>query len=177
MKPIKFKFLLLLAIMAFAFTPFVDASIIQPATHFIQSLSPGDMGLSVATLAVVPIALYVKQNTTITTELIQELTEKYGKIKIVTVVVEPPVYDAVGNITDTGEFYEFAFRRPDAGLIRMLTEYTQKGENQKYIDAVIKNLIVGGDKDKIESDGVVYLGVVSQIKDMMQPYEAFLSKA
>lgn len=175
MKP--FKFLLLMAIMALAITSFADASIIHPATYFVQNMSPVDVGLPVVSIAAIPIALYVKEHTTITPDLIKELTAKYGKIKIITVVVEPPVYNSDESIKDPGEFYEFAFRRPDAGLIRMLTEYTQKGENQKYIDAVIKNLIVGGDIDKIESDGVVYLGVVSQIKDMMQPYEAFLSKA
>lgn len=182
MKPIKFKFLLLLAVMAFAFTPFVDASIIQPATHFIQSLSPGDMGLSVATLAVVPLALYVKQNTTITTELIQELTAKYGKIKIITVVVEAPIYNELGELVTKGEFYEFAVRRPDISMVRMLMNYAKQGKTDEYLGAFIKNLVVGGDVDKLKSgdsggDGIVYLGFATKVDEFLKPYESFLANA
>lgn len=180
MKPIKFKFLLLLAVMAFAFTPFVDASIIQPATHFVQNLSPGDMGLSFASLAIVPaipLGLYVKENCTIPAKELADLALKYGKIKILTVVVDPPTYNDAGELTDKGEFYSYAVRRPDAGMVRMLVDYAEKGENQKYIDAAIKNLIVGGDIELIQTDGVVYMGITAQLKDVLRPYDTFLDKA
>lgn len=182
MKPFRFKFFLLLAVMALAFSPFVDAAVIDPVTNFVQNMSPGDMGLSVASLAVVPIALYVKQNTTITTELIQELTAKYGKIKIVTVVVEPPSYDSDGNITDPGEFYEFAVRRPDISMVRMLMNYAKQGKTDEYLGAFIKNLVVGGDVDKLKSgdsggDGIVYLGFATKVDEFLKPYESFLANA
>jgi len=177
MKPIKFKFLLLLAVMAFAFSPFVDASVIQPVTHFVQNMSPGDMGLSVASLAVVPLALYVKENTSITPELVQELTAKYGKIKIITVVIEPPVYDADRNVTDKGEFYQFAVKRPDLGTVRLLMNYAKQGKTDEYLNAFRKNLVVGGDTEILDSDGIVFLGFATKVDEFLKPYESFLANA
>lgn len=174
------KFLLLFAIMAFVLSPIVDASVIQPVTQFVQNISPVDAGVSLATLAVIPaipLAVYVKENCTIPVPELAELASKYGKIKILTVVVEPPVYGPGGELTDKGEFYSYAVRRPDSSMVRMLVDYAEKGENQKYIDAAIKNLIVGGDIDRIQTDGVVYMGITAQLKDVLRPYESFLEKA
>lgn len=177
MKPFRFKFFLLLAVMALAFSPFVDAAVIDPVTHFVENMSFQDMGLSAVSLAVVPLAVYVRENCSIDAAQIAELTLKYGKIKILTVVVEPPTYNDKGAITDTGEFYSYAVRRPDAGMVRMLVDFAEKGENQKYIDAAIKNLVIAGDMERIQSDGVVYMGITAQLKDVLRPYESFLEKA
>lgn len=180
MKPIRFKSLLLLAVMAVSFTPFVEAQCYQPVSDFIQNMSPGDVGLSVASLAIIPaipLALYVKENCTIPATELAELALKYGKIKILTVVIDPPSYNESGEITDKGEFYSFAVRRPDSGTVRMLVDFVEKGENQKYIDAAIKNLVVGGDVGLIQTDGMVYMGITAQLKDVLRPYQSFLEKA
>ena len=182
MKPFRFKFFLLLAVMALAFSPFVDAAVIDPVTHFVENMSFHDMGLSAVSLAIVPLAVYVRENTTITPLLIEELTSKYGKIKLITVVVEPPSYNEQGELIDKGEFYEFAVRRPDISTVRMLMNYAKQGKTDEYLGAFIKNMVVGGDVDKLKSgesggDGIVYLGFATKVDEFLKPYESFLTNA
>lgn len=217
----RFKFLLLVAVMALLFAPTIDAQVIQPVAHYIASITPEHVLSASASLAVLPLAMYVKENRTISADELSALALKFGRIKILSVVIDAPIYNLIykgiiydysgnviernrllnerGNfdytgdlydkdknlipdnelfsITDPGEIHYYAVRRPDAPLVRMLTVFVEKNENQKYIDACIKNLVVAGDMDLLESDGTVYLGLVGQIKDMMKPYQSFLEKA
>lgn len=171
----------------------------------------------------------------ITMELIDELRVKHGKLKIITVVVEAPVYDidqltsadkahmrilgidpdTVGNcelsleqrlkplevltafrddtnkvnlqaaqqlspltgaIIEEGEQYQFLVKRPDRSLIKMLLPLAQGGKIDDFAEKGVKNLVVGGDLDALE-DGIVFMGVVSRLKEMIAPAQAFLSKA
>jgi len=177
----KFKFIMLLAVLAVAFIPTIDARVIQPVAHYLSSFTPQHIiGTSLSFAAVPLLATYVKENCTILTAELAQLTEKYGKIQILTVVIEPPTYDEDGNLTNPGEFYDFAVRRPDISLIKMLRSYAGEGNDQKYLDACVSNLIVGGAMDKLNpetGDGVVYLGVLEQMRDVLKPFDSFLSKA
>lgn len=184
-----------------------------------------------AVIAVAPVAIV---STNITPELIKDLQIKFGKIKVITVVVEAAVYDIdeipfndrvafkelgidftiildknldlkerlkpleqlsefrdneakynraielankyTGKELEPGELYQFLVRRPDRGLIKMLLPLAQAGKIDDFADKGVKNLVVGGDMDALE-DGLVYMGVVSQLKEMIAPAQSFLSKA
>lgn len=184
-----------------------------------------------AVIAVAPVAIV---STNITPELIKDLQIKFGKIKVITVVVEQAVYDIdeipfndrvafkelgidftiildknldlkerlkplellsefrdnaskydkaielankyTGKELEPGELYQFLVRRPDRGLIKMLLPLAQAGKIDDFADKGVKNLVVGGDMEALE-DGLVYMGVVSQLKEMIAPAQSFLSKA
>ncbi len=86
-----------------------------------------------------------------------------------------------GAIIEEGEQYQFLAKRPDRSLIKMIQAKAEgKGDKATSVDELnemmIKNLIVGGDEEKLD-DGIVYVGVVTQLKGLMQPAKAFLSKA
>ncbi len=173
----KFKLLLLVAVMATAFIVCGNAQACSSVMHYAQTLSPQHMVESAASFAIVPLAVFVKENCTISTDQIKELTLKYGKIKILSVVIEPPVYDAEGNITDKGEFYSYAVKRPDSGTVRLLMNYAKQGKTDEYLQAFIKNLVVAGDTDTLNQDGIVYLGFAGKVDEFLKPYESFLAHA
>lgn len=170
----------------------------------------------------------------ITPELINDLKVKYGKLKLITVVVEAPVYDIdnmpfsdrilfkqigidfaniintsldiedriktlnelillrddqekgaiaaelfgkySGKIIEKGEQYQFLVKRPDRGLIKMLLPLAENRQSDEFSEKAIKNLIVGGDMEALE-DGLVYMGVIVQLKELVEPAQSFLSKA
>lgn len=137
----KFKFFMLLAILAVAFAPSIDAQVIQPVAHYFSSLSTEHVFAATTSFAAVPLlATFVKDNCTIPVGELAELTNKYGKLQILSVVIEPPTYNEKGELTDKGEIYNFAVKRPDIALIKMLRSYAAENDDQKYIDACIKNL-------------------------------------
>ena len=83
---------------------------------------------------------------------------------------------ASGIVVSPGEKYQFLVRRPDKGLIKMLLPLAKEGQIDEFADKAIKNLVVGGDLDSLE-DGIVYMGVVSQLQSMISPASSFLAKA
>lgn len=173
-------------------------------------------------------------SSSITPELIADLKLKYGKLKLITVVVEAPVYDIdrvafsdrvlfkqlgvdyativnselsleerlktlealeefkdnkekwaiaatllekyQGKILEHGEQYQFLVKRPDRGLIKMLLPLAEAKKIDQFSDNAVKNLIVAGDMNSLE-DGLVYMGVVSQLKEMISPAQSFLANA
>lgn len=173
----KFKFLLLVAVLATALFSVCDAQAYSSVIHYAQNVSGEHITMATMALAVVPLSDYVKQNCSITSDQIKELTLKHGKIKILTVVIEPPTYDNEGKLIDKGEFYSYACKRPDSGTIRMLIDLAENGNNDGYVQAVIKNLIVAGDVETITSDGLVYMGIIQQTRDLIKPYQSFLVNA
>jgi hypothetical protein len=129
-------------------------------------------------LAAAPLlATVVREACPIAKVELDALKQKYGKIKILSVVIEPPVYDDGGKITEKGEAYYFVVRRPDAGHVRLLMDYAKKGDLDNYVKSFINNLIIAGDKTILETDGLVYLGLSSQIDEFLKPYKSFLSNA
>lgn len=171
----------------------------------------------------------------ITPELINELKVKYGRIKVITVVVESTVYDidriafsdrillkqlgvdyatmlnselsleerlkpleglkdnkelkdnkdtiAVtllnkyqGKILEQGEQYQFLVKRPDRGLIKMLLPLAENKQIDDFADKAVKNLVVAGDMTALD-DGIVYMGVVSQLRQLISPEQSFLANA
>ena len=112
----------------------------------------------------------------ITEPEISALKAKYKHISIATVVVIPEQKDEKGKIVQTEESYQFAIRRPDRGHISMLMPLAEKKEIGEFADIAVKNLVVGGDLDALE-DGLVYMGVVAQLKEVIMPYQSFLAKA
>lgn len=173
----RFKILLLVAVIMAALFTVCDASACSSAIHFAQNISGEHVGMAMAVVAIVPINAYVKENCTISPTDLADLALKYGKIKILNVVLEPPTYDVEGNITDAGEFYCFACKRPDQGVIRIMLDYAKKGDTDKYIECFIKNIVVAGDIEKLKTDGLVYLGLASEADNFIKPYESFLAKA
>jgi hypothetical protein len=112
----------------------------------------------------------------ITESELNALKLKYKHIKILTVIVEEEEKDDEGKIICPGESYEFAVRRPDRGHISMLMPLAQKQEIDEFAEKAVKNLVVGGDMEALE-DGLVFMGVVSQLKDVIRPAQSFLAKA
>jgi len=107
---------------------------------------------------------------------ISSLKAKYKHITIITVVVEPEQKDDLGEIVKPEESYQFAVRRPDRGHISMLMPLAEKKAIDEFADKAVKNLVVGGDIEALE-DGLVYMGVVAQLKEVIMPYQSFLAKA
>ncbi len=118
---------------------------------------------------------YLANKCSIPTDELNALKNKYGKIKVVSVVPEEPSRDAEGNILNC-EVYFFALRRPNKGQVRMLTSFAKQRKEDEFIESAIKNLVVGGDMEALE-DGIVYMGVASQIDRLLKPYESFLVSA
>jgi hypothetical protein len=192
-----------------------------------NAASIGDQyGLAMAA----PLVIFSKN---ITPEMISDLKIKFGSIKMITIVIEEPVYDIddipfadlvkfkelgvdyslITNKNDTienriaalqflielkdgdksklaaelyskyqgkeiekGEIYQFLVKRPDRGLMKMLGELGRTEKYEEFNDKAIKNLIVGGDMDALD-DGLVYMGIVQQLRPMMKHARSFLSKA
>lgn len=74
------------------------------------------------------------------------------------------------------EKYQFLVKRPDRGLIKMLLPLAKDGKLDEFSDKAVKNLVVGGDMDSLD-DGLVFMGLVSELKGMITPAQSFLSKA
>ena len=81
-----------------------------------------------------------------------------------------------GKVIQEGESYEFAVRRPDRGHISMLMPLAQKQEIDEFAEKAVANLVVGGDIDALD-DGLVFMGVVAKLKDVIMPGQSFLTKA
>jgi hypothetical protein len=184
--------------------------------------------------AALMVAAPVFISSNITPDLVTDLKLKYGKLKLITVVVEAPVYDIdkmafcdrvlfkqlgvdyvtivnselsledrlkpleglkelrddkekgaiaaelyakyQGKILEPGEQYQFLVKRPDRGLIKMLMPLAEIRAIDDFADKAVKNLIVGGDMDALD-DGIVYMGVVSQLRQMISPEKSFLANA
>jgi len=139
-------------------------------THVVEGLSDNIGGLIIAAA---PTAIITSS---ITPEMLQDWKLKFGKIKIITVVVEDEEKDKDGNVVNEGEKYQFVVRRPDKGLINMLLPLAERREIDQFAEKGIKNLIVGGDMEALE-DGLVYMGVVSKLQKMIAPAASFLGNA
>lgn len=195
---------------------------LPPIFEMVQQNAELAMGIAVSAPVIV--------SSTITPQLIEDLKVKYGQLKLITVVVEAPMYDIdnipfsdrvllkqlgvdyaqvlntelalaerlkpletllndesnaiaktllakyKGEIIEPGEQYQFLVKRPDRTLIRMLTSLGENKDYDGFNDKAIKNLVVGGDIDKLD-DGLVYVGISQQLLSLVQPEKSFLSKA
>jgi len=81
-----------------------------------------------------------------------------------------------GKVIEEGEQYQYLVKRPDRGLIKMLLPLAEAKKIDEFSEKAVKNLVVGGDMDALE-DGIVYMGVVSKLRQMISPAQSFLSKA
>lgn len=129
---------------------------------------------------------------TITEQEISDAKLRYGKVQVLTIVVSEDitedekdadgkeVKDADGNvqkiITTPGEKYNVLVRRPDKSTMKMLTSIAASGDNDKFFDCARKNLVVEGvgDLDALDSDGIVYMGFITEINNLISPAKAFL---
>ena len=59
----------------------------------------------------------------------------------------------------------------------MMMDFAKKGKTEEYIECFIKNIVVAGDVEKLKTDGLVYLGLSSEVDNFLKPYESFLAKA
>jgi len=177
MKPFRFKLLLLVAVLATAFFSFGNAQACSSVMHYASTISTDHIGMAMAAVVIAPLSTYVKDNCTISPTELADLALKYGKIKILSVVLEAPTYDDNGVLTEPGEFYNYACRRPDQGTIRMMMDYAKQGKTEEYIECFIKNIVVAGDVEKLKTDGLVYLGLTIEVDNFLKPYQSFLAKA
>lgn len=228
-----FGLVFLLAMIVTATAAPSDISVmVEYGSECISKIPPAVSDNYEGMVMVAPLAIMSKN---ITAEMIQDLKIKYGSIKMITVVVEAPVYDIdnipfadlvkfkqlginprlITNTDDTyenrmsvletlkefkdkgndqskiaielyskyngkelekGEIYQFLVKRPDKGLIKMLSELARAEKYEEFNDKAIQNLVVGGDMEKLD-DGLVYVGVVEQLKPLMKHTRSFLSKA
>jgi len=83
--------------------------------------------------------------------------------------------DVTGRIIVESEEYHFLVRRPDKAIIQLLTS-CEKKEMDKFFEIAKNNLIVGGDIDSLD-DGVVYLGFIGEVREMISPAQSFLLNA
>ena len=121
-------------------------------------------------------ALFPIISTNITEDIIKDAKLRCGKIKLLTITVEPAQYDNDGNITTEAEQYQFLVRRPDRSTIKMLLPLANLNDIESFSEKAIKNLIIGGDLEAL-NDGLVYLACVQQLKALITPAEAFLQGA
>ena len=112
----------------------------------------------------------------VTPDIIQEMKLKYGKVKILTVVADEAVFDDDGNETEPEEVYYFMAKRPDRSLMKMFGEKSKSGDYSDFNEALVKNLIVGGDMEALEI-GCVYGGAIKQLAELVKPGQSFLSRA
>lgn len=113
----------------------------------------------------------------ITPEMIQDAKLKFGHIQLLTVVVQIEIKDENGVVTTPVEQYQFIVKRPDRSLIKMLLPLAADiSQLDNFADKAVKNLIIGGDMDSLD-DGLVFMGVITQLKDLIQPAQSFLSNA
>ena len=115
--------------------------------------------------------------TNISEEQIQDAKLKYGKVQVLTVVVTAAVKDAEGNITTPEESYNVLVIRPSKSVIQLLTSVSN--DTDKFFNVAVANLVVPGvgDTDLLEKDGLVYMGFVTQVKNLISPAQSFLSPA
>ena len=210
---------------------FLAVSVVGAAVHQSEPVAVFEFVKQHAELmAAAPVIL----TSSITPEIINDMKVKYGKVKVITVVAEAPVYDIdqvpfadrvalkslgvdfsqiinpeldikerleplealkqlrddkehgalakklfskySGKEIEPGEQYQFLVRRPDRGLIKMLLPLAEARKIDEFSDKAVKNLIVGGDTKALE-DGIVFMGVVAQLRRMISPAQSFLSNA
>ena len=109
--------------------------------------------------------------------MIQDAKLKFGHIQLLTVVVQIEIKDENGVVTTPVEQYQFIVKRPDRSLIKMLLPLAADiSQLDNFADKAVKNLIIGGDMDSLD-DGLVFMGVITQLKDLIQPAQSFLSNA
>ncbi len=200
----------------------------------VQQVDPGLTYEFIRQHAELMAAAPVIVSASITPELINDMKVKYGRIKVITVVVEAPAYDIddipfkdrvalkelgvdfatvinpelkikdrlmplaalvelkddpnkselanslyskyKGKELEKGEQYQFLVKRPDRGLIKMLLPLAEARKIDEFSEKAVKNLIVGGDLSALD-DGLVFMGVVSQLRTMISPAQSFLSNA
>jgi len=157
------------------FIPILSLLFVSVAASFATTAEalPTVSSIVEVTMASSPLVFY---SANVTPEIIQELRIKFGKLKVITVVAEDAEYDEEGTQLEEPERYQFIVKRPDRGLAQMLLTLAQKREIDKFAEVAVKNLIVGGDTEALK-DGLVYMGVVTQLKSMVAPAQAFFSKA
>jgi len=177
MKLSRFNLLLCMAILMATVFTICDATACSSIIHYASNISTQHIGMAMAAVVIAPLATYVKDNSTISPTELADLALKYGKIKILSVVLEAPTYDDNGVLTEPGEFYNYACRRPDQGTIRMMMDFAKKGKTEEYIECFIKNIVVAGDVEKLKTDGLVYLGLSTEVDNFLKPYQSFLAKA
>ncbi len=228
MKPLKIVLglILMMAVIAVYAEPSLD---VVGAVNYAQAQIASGIDINTTMMAGLPIAI---ASSTIDENIINDLKLKFGHIKMITVVVEPAIYDIDniaprdwlrlqelgldmsilsntklgikerlaelekhmykdgssgvlaaelydlynGKVISAGEEYRFLVRRPDRGMIKMLMPLATDGKIDEFSDKAVKNLVVGGDMSALE-DGLVYMGVITQLKDMISPAQSFLSKA
>lgn len=147
--------------------------IVEPEEYDIDRLTPNQLlllnSLGIDTLQLVNKNLSLEQRLlSVSAFLINGEIDDLEKEKVRSI--------AAGIVVDEGEKYQFAVRRPDRGLIKMLMPLAQQKKLDEFAEKSVRNLVVAGDMDALE-DGLVFMGVVQQMQELIAPYESFLSKA
>ena len=161
---------ILLCALLFLVTGIVGAAVAPEPSHILSYIQQQN------TTEVILMAAPIIVSASISQQLIDDLKLKYQKIKIITVVVEEAESDAEGKEIKPAEQYQFIVRRPDRTLIKLLLPLAEQRKIDEFSEKAVKNLVVAGDMDALD-DGLVFMGVVSQLKQMISPAQSFLSNA
>lgn len=100
--------------------------------------------------------------TAVSPEELKALKAKFKKVYVITVEV------------DEDEKYQFLARRPSRALIESIA--AEQGNISKANEAVIENMIIGGDKAALD-DGIVYGAVQKELLKIVELAKSFLTKA
>jgi len=90
------------------------------------------------------------------------LKDRYGRLFVIDVLI------------DDDESYQFILKRPCRAITLAVADL---GDNFEAVnDLIIKNLLVGGDKDALD-DGIVYNAFMRQVGKVMEQGKSFFTKA
>lgn len=139
---------------------------VEPETRDIDKISKADLEI----LSGAGVNIFILQNRQLP---IEERLEELKKLDSISEEIRP---NLTGEIIDEGERYQFVARRPDRGHVKMLLPLAERKEIDQFADKAVTNLIVGGDMDAL-NDGLVFMGVVTQLKSLVQPASSSLENA
>jgi hypothetical protein len=118
--------------------------------------------LAAAPLAAVIPGFDVAKLTCMPADEFSRLKERYPRLYVIDVVI------------DADEVYQFIVRRPDRAVLSAIAD--KREDVDAANDLIIKNLLVGGDREAL-SDGLVFAGFMKQVGKVMEQGRGFFARA
>lgn len=123
-------------------------------------------GETLAVLATAPLAVATTKfdvaKLKIPVEEFEQLKAKYGRLFVIDLVF------------DEEESYQFIVRRPTKSVMSAIAD--KHDDFNAANDLIVKNILVGGDKEALE-DGLVYNGFMKLVSKVMEHGRGFFYKA
>ncbi|MDR1172275.1 MAG: hypothetical protein LBL24_07475 [Bacteroidales bacterium] len=135
-----------------------DAFIPEGDTLSVLAAAP----LAAAPLAAVAAGFDVSKLKCMSIDEFNRLKERCPRLYVIDVVI------------DADESYQFIVKRPDRSFLSAIAD--KKEDIDAANDLIIKNLLVGGDRDAL-NDGLVFAGFMKQVGEVMEQGRGFFAKA